>query len=325
MTEKFKEWLNGVDIAPFTIENDSGASIYVKVQKDNNFVYIYHQQNYGGNTIERGRKVEYEGLYSKSHDRIYDTGYALSKEFPELINEENSMRMMETMQLAVREKVEKKVGNDKSNFNDIKLSQESLKRLAQYKKRDMENDVRRTFLQGTESNDVAFRCDYTYGYWSENDLLSYITDSQRFIDVQAQDYFDKYKEYILCDLHELDMLKKELQNLENQEDGVLHRIKNIMKAASDSNAKKLMVTVNKDGESFTFKTSAEELRRDPSSYYSTWYMDVKDRRAFEVKFGRNAHYIPEEITDITYCGKSIYSAEPYVVEQTTEEGMGMKM
>lgn len=42
-------------------------------------------------------------------------------------------------------------------------------------------------------------------------------------------------------------------------------------------------------------------------------------------FGRHENYYPEEITDISYCGKSVYSAEPYEAEQTENESITMSM
>ena len=120
------------------------------------------------------------------------------------------------------------------------------------------------------------------------------------------------------------MKKSALQAIEADEDGQLQRIKRIMDAIEKSGAQAVKVTINKNGEEFTFKTSALELKRDPVSYYSTYNIAAEDRKIFEKKFGRCANYKPEEIVGITYRGKSIYSAEPYAPEQSETTGMEIR-
>ena len=92
-----------------------------------------------------------------------------------------------------------------------------------------------------------------------------------------------------------------------------------MSAVKNTDAKSLVVTANKEGKELTFKIDAAALRRDPSSYYSDWDIPAKDRREFERTFGARNHLYPEDIVDISYCGKSIYSAEPYEEPVETED------
>ena len=139
-----------------------------------------------------------------------------------------------------------------------------------------------------------------------------------FIDNEAKEYFSTRQERILLALNKNEALKSELQGIEELQDTSLHRLRDIMTAVKNTDAKSLVVTANKEGKELTFKIDAAALRRDPSSYYSDWDIPAKDRRAFENTFGARNHLYPEDIVEISYCGKSIYTAEPYEEPVETE-------
>ena len=91
-------------------------------------------------------------------------------------------------------------------------------------------------------------------------------------------------------------------------DNPVHIVKKIMAAMNTTSAKTVNVTICKDGEEFSFKAEAQELRRDCKNYYGSWYMVAADRRRFEARYGRSADYYPQEIIRITYARAVLYEA-----------------
>jgi hypothetical protein len=82
-----------------------------------------------------------------------------------------------------------------------------------------------------------------------------------------------------------------------------------MGAMNASSAKTVNVTICKNDIDFTFKAEADQFRRDCESHYSDWNIVAADRREFERRFGRNAHYGPEDILRIEYARSVLYQAE----------------
>ena len=77
------------------------------------------------------------------------------------------------------------------------------------------------------------------------------------------------------------------------------------------------VTTVIDGKELTFKTTASDLNRDPSSSYSTWYIAAADRAKFEALYGRSASYYPKDIVKITY-GKTVIYEKNVLLKGTRE-------
>ena len=82
-----------------------------------------------------------------------------------------------------------------------------------------------------------------------------------------------------------------------------------MDAVKDSGAKTVNVTIIKGGEEYSFKYSADRLSRYLDGRYSAWEMPPKDRDGFYERFGRYSDFTPEDITEISYRGKTLYEAD----------------
>lgn len=108
-----------------------------------------------------------------------------------------------------------------------------------------------------------------------------------------------------------------MHELENMDDSPAKRLKNIISAIDNTSAKNVYVTINRNGVEFSFRTQTDYLFNE--SCYSSWYMQPSDKLKFRELFGKNDNYKAEEITDILYRGKSIYSAEPYVGQKRIRE------
>ena len=128
-------------------------------------------------------------------------------------------------------------------------------------------------------------------------------------------------DYFIIDLRKLKSLKEHLAEIECDKNGPLHRIRAIKKAVEDSGAQTVKVTIFKNGIEFSFKTATDTLRRTHSTY-SRWDIPAAERREYENLFKFDS-YRPEEIMEISYRGKAIYTAEPY--EPVQDEGLNQIM
>lgn len=320
----FLKWLKGTDHKPFIIPSEHHDDVFVRIPKGEQFVFVYHDRTYKSSMSEMPKELEYEGIFYRGTEKLYHTGLAVKDWFPELISD-GANKMAEDVQEAVRRRIEEVMGYSKATESGYivlpNIQQEQLERFCDQR---MHSYARSLFLNGEISNTYPFTSTYCFAGWRENDMLTYIASPEYFTEYQFKEYWAKKKDDIYLEYAQYEAVKDELGRIEDMEDSPLHRLRDIMKAANASEAKKLVVTVHKEGTSLSFKIEANELRRDPSSYYGTWNIEAKDRRVFEETYGKRAHFKPEDIIDISYCGKSIYSAEPYIPAPSEEQGLTLK-
>ena len=320
--EELRAWLEDESYRPLIDDSPRhGTQVFIKVPKDEEFIYLYRQYCYDKEDVVRRREdFEDSGIYSKIEGKIYFAHGYFEDIDPEIEVKTYTNQMKENITKGVCAKVEAWVNNDVENLDVAKLLGRDSEDLEYYRNYGVINDGRRFFLEGRTPEEITYQCGYSFDEWKrDTELLSYLRNPSAFIEKEAQEYFAKHQERILLALNKNEVLKAELQGIENLKDTSLRRLREIMTAARGSDAKTLSVTAHKEGQTLTFKMEANELRRDPSTYYSDWAMPAKDRREFERTFGERNHLYPEDIVDISYCGKSIYSSEPYEEAVETEE------
>ncbi len=320
--EELRVWLEDESYRPLIDDSPRhGTQVFIKVPKDEEFIYLYRQYCYDKEDVVRRREdFEDSGIYSKIEGKIYFAHGYFEDIDPEIEVKTYTNQMKENITKGVCAKVEAWVNNDVANLDVARLLGSDSKDLEYYRNYGVINDGRRFFLEGRTPEEITYQCGYSFDEWKrDTELLSYLRNPSAFIEKEAQEYFAKHQERILLALNKNEVLKAELQGIENLKDTSLRRLRDVMTAARSTDAKTLSVTAHKEGQTLTFKMEANELRRDPSTYYSDWAMPAKDRREFERTFGERNHLYPEDIVDISYCGKSIYSAEPYEEPAETEE------
>lgn len=325
-TEEFKKWLDSENGNMFSFKENNASYGIMKVPKADGFYYLYTQCNYGKDSIVRNRRFEYSGIYNQEDGLIYDSHGYFRKLFPEMEHNESLGQMSDTVTDKVQRLIWQTIGNDRSKLSITELSDKGKESLDTAAKYSVDGKARELFLQGVNSSEaVGYTCDFQFGGWSESDLLEYIRNPPGFIERQAREYIDTHQEDILWEFQRNDLVAASMKRMEANEDSPLYRLRNIMAVMNNLPAKTVSVTVCKEGTEFTFKTDACELRRDPFSYYSTLNMAAPDRRQFESLYGRHSNYTPEEITDISYRGSSVYSGEPYEPDQDEDEVFTMSM
>ena len=130
---------------------------------------------------------------------------------------------------------------------------------------------------------------------------------------------------IVFDLLSNELLKEYLRDFEEAEDSPLLRQKAIIDAVNKSGAQTLSVTVQRDDIALTFKYPARYFKMTSMQSYSAWDIPSKERHDFYEAFNNSHGFSPEEITDISFRGKSIYSADPYIPIDSESEGFNISM
>lgn len=319
--EELRAWLEDESYRPLIDDSPKhGTQVFIKVPKDEEFIYLYRQYCYDKeDALRRREKFEDSGIYSKTEGKLYFTHGYFEDIDPEIEVKTYTNQMKDDITKGVCAKVEAWVNNDVANLDVARLLGNDSKELEYYRNYDVINHSRRCYLEGKTPEDITYQCGYSFDEWKrDTELLSYLRNPSAFIEKEAQEYFEKRQERILLTLNKNELLRTELRGIEELKDTSLRRLRDVMEAAKSTDAKTLSITAHKEGKTLTFKIEANALRRDPSTYYSDWDIPAKDRREFERTFGERNHLYPEDIVDISYCGKSIYSAEPYEEPVETE-------
>ena len=318
--EELRSWLEGDTYHPLTHEDERGRKrIFCKLPKNGRFDYLF-MPKFLASEITRHTQLECVGIYDREEKIIYDACGYFSAIDPEIEYPKNSNDMQDELTARVQALVEERVDNNPENLEISELSIRGKDKLSTFAEYEAKNEARKAFIEGKTSEGVKYECWYSCNDWNhDEELLSYIANPQGYAKKEAERYYNEHQQDILLTLRKNELLKAELMKFEQQEDSPTHRIRRIIEAAKGTDAKSLTVTADKEEKELTFKIEANALRRDPITFYSSWDMPAKDRRAFEETFGPQSHLYPEDIVDISYCGKSIYSAEPYEEPVETEE------
>ena len=304
-------WLTGT--GPLECQINGYHYTLIRVRKNADFDYLYVQRQYQGVGITRNDKFEYAGVFCKRNGRIYDSQYAIK----DLFDSRNGLEargadaLHKQLNTAVRAAVDTAIGNDRNNLRIAALSSErALDKLEHFRKCSVADNARKAYLDNVEDGcfEFHYRCEYRPPQWTEDSLLAYILDPNGYVNAEAKAYIDSHQEDILSDFLESDMVAAAYQEIVDNRANQVHRVKRIMQTLSDSPAKTVTVTINKNGTEFTFKAEAAQFRSDCKHTYGTWHIAAADRKEFGRLFGRS-EYGPEDIIRIEYARSVLYEAE----------------
>ncbi len=327
--EQLKKWLES-DEHMLKCENTLAENQLFKVPLNDNFTFIYYKHITKDESFGLNKDLKNVGLYYKQDGCIYNSDYYIKsiceEDIPIFKQESQKSDFADQLTAAVREHVEKVIDNNVSNLSTRELSDEwKLRDVAYFIEHTAKDHARRLFLSNTEVSDIEYECHCTFNSITDSEYIRFITDKDSLVKLKAEEYIQKNQEDILAQFFENTALKNELQKIYDDFDNDLYRIKAIMEAVNKSGAKTVNVTVNKDNKDFTFKYEADMLNRDPKGYYMNWAMKSSAEKDFEYFFGRNAHFYPEDITQITYCRNVIYDASEFDMAETETADMAQTM
>lgn len=73
--EEFIAWLkDDGNQQPYVLDEGKNKKYVLKVPKAKQFLYLYQQDCYGEQGIERNGSFSYTGFYNKENEMIYDSG-----------------------------------------------------------------------------------------------------------------------------------------------------------------------------------------------------------------------------------------------------------
>lgn len=311
MNDLFSSWLSSGDAGPCCFQEKGYYYILIRVEKNEDFEYLFCLKRYEKSGLVRGSTFNYAGIYCRKDGLIYDAECALTsmEDDPEPLKRRSAEALKERLKAAVREKVEAAIGNDRSNLQITELTDSGLlSQLAYTRQHGAKETARRRYLDTVDFEPPAFSCNYDPDRWKEDFLLAYIIDPEGYVEKEASAYMADNQERMLHNFLYNDAVLQEYRAIVEDMENPVHTVKKIMDAMRTTSAKTVNVTVKKEGVELTFKTEAATLRGDCTSYYSTWQIAAADRKKFEQTFGRSANYTPEEILRITYARNVLYEA-----------------
>lgn len=311
MNQEFVEWLKSDSKEVFPISDGFCTHLFMRVSKRPGIDYLYDQQEFHGDTTPHIRPFEFAGIYNHKDGLIYDGSDVLD----DTAAERSKACLVIAFQESVRKNIESRVGNDRRNLKVQELTDKntivSLKTYSDFEKAN----VRRMYLNGENPERDQFKWNYNIGLRTENELLDYIEDPEKYVQCVAETYWqdERNHEEMLRDFLVHDTVVEEYKKLVEDVGNPVHIIRRIIEAVTSGNPRTVTVTICKNGQECTFKMDASVLRRDCKHTYGVQYIVAADRRKYKQQFGSYG-YSPDEIVRITYKGKVLYEANANVTQ-----------
>ena len=314
--DEFQRWL-GLGTAPFTIWQGEKAVVTLsRLEKNPSVDYLYRIGVGQDNSISWDSSMLFCGVYDREHRTLYLTKDSLrilmDGKLP-LVTEAGPS-MAGEISGRINQCVEEAVANDRNNLPVQEVTGwQAVRELKDYQEYGAREEALRRFFDGREP-DGRFHSDYTLDELPEAAFIAYMQDPEGFIQTEAEMHIKNNQEKFLLQFLKNDALLAEYQALAQDTGSPIHRMKAITDAVKGCGAKTVTVTVQKDGQEFTFKTSAASLTGH-RNYYNTSDIPASDRKEFERLFGRYADYNAEDVVKITYGRNTIYEALPAPAEE----------
>ncbi len=326
--EQLRNWLESDE---YMISSKGGCTeeqLY-KIPLNDDFTFIYYKRISQDESIGLNKDLKNVGIYYKQDGCIYNSDYyikSMCEEMSIFKSKSQKSDFAEQLTAAVKGYVEKVIDNNVNNLASREISDEwKLKNVAYFIEHTAKDKARSLFLSDTEVSDIEYECHCNFNSITDSEYIRFITDKDSLVILKAEEYIKESQEDILAQFFENTALKNELQKIYDDSKNDLYRIKAIKSAVECSGAKTVNVTINKDNKDFTFKYEAGQLNKDPNGYYMNWGMKSSDEKDFEYFFGRNAHFYPKDITQITYCRNVIYDSSEFDITETEDSAMEQTM
>ncbi len=317
---ELSKWLQDDITKPAVIRNGDYVDTVIRVPYDDDFDFIFHQNSYNGEPLTVNANMAYCGIYNKLDGQLYDVKFPLKGKLDDMDSAKSILDIEQQFNDDVRAFIEGVVGNDvdhlrSPSFEDAKYDN----RLDDFRRNYADSIVTRMYLGGDSADDIRFQCGYYLDRSSSALMLRYLKYRDATVEEAATGYWQTHQDDMLLELRKNEILREKLRVLEANPNHPLHKQKAVMDAVKDSGAKTVNVTIIKGGEEYSFKYSADRLSRYLDGRYSAWEMPPKDRDGFYERFGRYSDFTPEDITEISYRGKTLYEADSLMPSESADE------
>lgn len=321
LRDDFQDWLSS-GTGPLAVwQGEKIIGIALKLAKNPNVDYLYMTTLGKDSSITWDNDLSFCGVYDALHKTLYLTEYTARKfslgTEPFVKNVCDSIS--EEIIRKINQRVDTIINNNRNNLRVKEITNTwDLRTVDEYQKYQAKDEAIRRFFDG-KAPDAQVHSKYSVLSSWEEKFMSYLHDEGKFIQTEAEQYIESNQEKLLIQFLMNDALLTAYQEIINDTDSPLHRMKAITDAVNDCGGKTVTVTIQKAGTEFTFKTGAYSLK-GYQNYYSRYYLPAADRREFEQLFGRNSDYKAEDISRITYGKKVIYEVPSVPIEEP-DEGM----
>ncbi len=317
---ELSKWLQDDITKPAVIRSGDYVDTVVRVPYDDDFDFIFHQNSYNGEPLTVNANMAYCGIYNKLDGQLYDVKFPLKGKLDDMDSTKSMLDIEQQFNDDVRAFIKGVVGNDvdhlrSPSFEDAKYDN----RLDDFRRNYADSIVTRMYLGGDSADDIRFQCGYYLDRSSSALMLRYLKYRDATVEEAATGYWQTHQDDMLLELRKNEILREKLRVLEANPNHPLHKQKAVMDAVKDSGAKTVNVTIIKGGEEYSFKYSADRLSRYMEEKYSAWDMPSKDRDGFYERFGRYSDFTPEDITEISYRGKTLYEADSLMPSESADE------
>lgn len=323
--EDFQRWL-GCGNGPLDIvrgkDGEIGVATLSKLPRTDDIDYLY-SVSMEDNVISWDHSPVFVGVYNHQDRSLYLTlEFMRSGVLKNLVPpmDKNALTMDEVISAEVNRRVEDIVANDRDKLPVAEITgQAELNSLKRYQVHGAREEAIEMLITGKDP-EGRFHDSYLLKWPQETAFIAYITDAERFVQTEAEQYIKSSPEKVLLQLMKKDILLKEYQAAMQGTDSPLYTMKAITEAVKNCGAKMVTVTVERAGEELTFKAAADSLT-GCRNHYNIRSVAAADRGAVKSLFGP-AGYCAADITKIT-CGRNtIYEVPP---AQTEEMGPVMQM
>lgn len=329
MTEQqLKGWLES-DRYSLSIGNESDRQILYKTPMNEDFILLYGKNTNKHDSFGLTSDLINSGIYYRKDGCIYNPGFYIKRmcaEFSLIKSNSSKSDFAEQLNSAVKEYVQRIINCNLSSYSSGEITDEfELKDLKYFINYTAKDRARELFLSEKNVSDVAYEYKGTFGSFTNNNYLEFITNKDVLIKSKGAEYIEENKDNILVQLKGNVAIKEELQRIYDNPEHELYRIKAIMNAVKETGAKTVNVTINKNNREFTFKYNADLLQSDPKGHYFNWGMKTSDEIDFERCFGKSAEFYANDITQISYCRNVIYDSSEFDVAETEDAAMEQTM
>lgn len=297
-----------------------GDSMYIFITHDisKNLSFIYMTKTYIGrySTNEDKRlhtsdKFVFAGIFNRKDEEIYFASWDLTRVLGKEYNVEyyNESYVAKRFSTLVENRVKEIIDNDVKNIESYEDKSEFYnydRNVSETREYRRNREARELVMQGTRPEAICFDVSLNKQETNTSTLIGYLEHGDDFIETYSQNYISLNKKSIQYKFIVMEVLKEDLENLYKDTENDIHIRKAIKDGIDAFDCKTVNVTTVIDGKELTFKTESCQFTRD-GGYYSTYDIVAKDRKEFELLYGRNANYNPKDITKITYGKKELYS------------------
>ena len=102
MNKDFLSWLGHAGSHTCMIQNAGTTYYFVRVQKNEDFDYLYCQRQYSGKGLARGGTFKYAGIFCRRDGELYDAQYDVQGLAGEDTQERGAGQLRENLRQAVR-------------------------------------------------------------------------------------------------------------------------------------------------------------------------------------------------------------------------------